>query len=59
LIIRTDFAKNNTNDLMKYTKVLHLSSHYRAMKLKQTDINLDLMNTFSSTITITTTTPLG
>jgi len=59
LIICTDFVKNNTYDLMKYTKVLHLSSHYSPMKLKQTDINPNLMNTFSSTFTITTTTPLG
>jgi len=59
MVICDIFAKNNTNDLMKYTKVLHLSSHYRAMKLKQTDINPKLMNSFSSTITITTTTPLG
>jgi len=59
MVICDIFVKNDPIDLMKYTKVLHLSSHYRAMKLKQTDINLDLMNTFSSTITITTTTPLG
>ena len=59
MVICDIFAKNNTNDLMKYTKVLLLSSHYRAMQLKQTDINFILMNPFSSTFTITITTPLG
>lgn len=59
MVICDIFVKNNTNDLMKYTKVLHLSSHFRAMQLKQTDINLNLMNPFSSTFTITITTPLG
>ncbi|WP_262917844.1 hypothetical protein [Allomuricauda sp. F6463D] len=44
---------------MKYSKVLLLSSHYKVMELKPTDINLNLMNTFSSIITIVTTTPLG
>jgi len=53
------FRKNNINDLMKYSKVLHLSPHYRAMELKQTDINLTMMKTYSSAFTITTTTPLG
>ncbi|RIV51371.1 hypothetical protein D2V93_07825 [Flagellimonas taeanensis] len=59
MVIREDFAKNITKDLMKYPNVLLLSPHYSIMQINQTDMEPKKMKSLSSIFTITITTPLG